>query len=246
MSAAKGASGLNMNTVELKHQWAMQRNRSLVQTYLLSSSALPLPGTRIRDDFRLPSLSRSTHGRTTTVPLSISEPSLFTPGQRTDFQSKTRGPFLRNRAPSLPSSKSPEDYNQVYMRFSQPLRPIPKSAQTLTRAQRRTTETRAPQPLVRPFSKPLNPETLSIRGKTCVLSQHSNMSSSSRTQLHVFLPVEGAALEDDRDSESVDEGFMDELDNKITSLRLQRDPKALKQCTRGKSLMGERVQLTSS
>lgn len=48
-----------------------------------------------------------------------------------------------------------------------------------------------------------------------------------RTQLHVFLPTGDGAREGDgerveADSESVDEGFMDELDSKITALRLQR------------------------
>lgn len=59
----------------------------------------------------------------------------------------------------------------------------------------------------------------------------------------MFLPAEGAGQEEDRDSESVDEGFMDELDNKVTTLRLQQDPKIPKQIE--KSLTGQMVQLTS-
>ncbi|KAK9957541.1 hypothetical protein ABG768_011782 [Culter alburnus] len=256
MSATTRPSGLSVNTVELKHQWAMQRNRTLVRTYLLSSSVLPLPGSRSRDDFRLPSLSRSTHGRTTMVPLSISEPSLFTPGQRAVFEgfSKNRHPLLLKSGPSLSSCETPENtktpqqsYHQVYMHFSQPLRPVPKVTQTFTRSQRRSTESRSLQPLVRQCRQPVNLETLSVRGKTCLPTRHlpDASSATSRTQLHVFLPAEGAGREEDRDSESVDEGFMDELDSKVTTLRLQQDPKKPKQCGLEKSLTGEMVRLTS-
>ncbi|XP_016107786.1 uncharacterized protein [Sinocyclocheilus grahami] len=208
MSAARGPSGLSMNTVELKHQWAMQRNRTLVRTYLLSSSVLPLPVSWSRDYFRLPSLSRSTHGRTTTVPLSISEPCLFTPGQRAVFEgfSKNRRPLLHKRGPSSPSCKTLENtkvpqqsYHQVYMHFSQPLKPVPKVGQAFTHSQRRATENRGLQALVRQHKQPINLETLSVRGQTFLPTQHLPTSSSSapRTQLHVFLPAEGARQEED-------------------------------------------------
>ncbi|XP_069372953.1 uncharacterized protein [Paralichthys olivaceus] len=45
-------------------------------------------------------------------------------------------------------------------------------------------------------------------------------SGPARAQLHVFLPTEAEGEEVDR--ESVDEGFMDELDCKMTSLKLQQ------------------------
>ncbi|XP_059412435.1 uncharacterized protein LOC132145422 [Carassius carassius] len=251
MSATRGPPGLSMNTVELKHQWAMQRNRTLVRTYLLSSSVLPLPSSRSRDDFRLPSLSRSTHCQTTTVPLNISEPCLITPGQRPAFEgfTKKRHPLLHKRGPSSPSCKTLENtktpqqsYHQVYMHFSQPLKPVPKVRQAFTHSQLQSTESRGLQALVR---QPINLETLSVRGKTCFPTQHLATSSSSapRTQLHVFLPAEGSRQEEDRDSESVDEGFMDELDNKVNTLRLQPDPKIPKQIE--KSQRGQMVQLTS-
>ncbi|XP_016097727.1 uncharacterized protein [Sinocyclocheilus grahami] len=254
MSVTRGPSGLSMNTVELKHQWAMQRNRTLVRTYLLSSSVLPLPGSRSRDDFRLPSLlSRSTHGRTTAVPLSVSEPCLFTPGQRAVFEgfSKIHHPLLHTPGPSpscktLEKPKMPQQsYHQVYMHFSQPLKPVPKVGQAFTHSQQQATENRGLQPLVRQRRQPANLETLSVRGKTCLPTQHlpTSSSSASRTQLHVFLPAEGAGQEEDRDSESVDEGFMDELDNKVTNLRLLQDPKTPKQIE--KSLTGQMVKLTS-
>jgi len=63
----------------------------------------------------------------------------------------------------------------------------------------------------------------------------------------VFLPAEGAGPGEDRDSESFDEAFMDELDSKVNTLRarLQQYPKKPKQCDIEKSLTGEMVQLTS-
>lgn len=90
-------------------------------------------------------------------------------------------------------------------------------------------------------------EPLSVIGKTClpgssqrvVAAANANATANAaataaaagpgRTQLHVFLPTEAEGEE--VDSESVDEGFMDELDSKITSLKLQqRASKTLYQC----------------
>lgn len=148
---------------------------------------------------------------------------MFTPGQRAVFErfSKNQHLLLHKPAPSpscktLEKPKMPQQsYHQVYMHFSQPLKPVPRDGPAFTRSQRRATENRGLQPLVRQRRQPINIETSSIRGKTCLPTQHlpTSSSSASRTQLHVFLPAEGAGLEEDRDSESVDEGFMDELDN---------------------------------
>ncbi|XP_071355452.1 uncharacterized protein [Trachinotus anak] len=68
-------------------------------------------------------------------------------------------------------------------------------------------------------------EPLSVIGKPCLLSCSQRpapaaAASPARTQLHVFLPTEAEGEE--ADSESVDEGFMDELDSKMTSLKLQQ------------------------
>lgn len=68
-------------------------------------------------------------------------------------------------------------------------------------------------------------EPLFVVGKPCPLScserpTQRSVSGPARTQLHVFLPSEAEGEE--VDSESVDEGFMDELDSKITSLKLQQ------------------------
>ncbi|RVE66737.1 hypothetical protein OJAV_G00110600 [Oryzias javanicus] len=62
-------------------------------------------------------------------------------------------------------------------------------------------------------------EPLSVVGKPCLLRCSQR---AARSQLHIFLPSEAKAEEVDR--ESVDEGFMDELDIKIGSLKLQEEP----------------------
>lgn len=61
---------LDMKPVE--YQWREQTRRTRGHTCILSRSMLPLSsssGFRHREDFRLPSLPTSTHGRNTTVPL---------------------------------------------------------------------------------------------------------------------------------------------------------------------------------
>ncbi|XP_039977855.1 uncharacterized protein LOC120786461 [Xiphias gladius] len=68
-------------------------------------------------------------------------------------------------------------------------------------------------------------EPLSVIGKPCLPScsqrpAQAATAGPARTQLHVFLPTEAEA--DEADSESVDEGFMDELDSRITSMKLQQ------------------------
>lgn len=63
-------------------------------------------------------------------------------------------------------------------------------------------------------------ELLSVVGKPCLQRPALPAAGPGRTQLHVFLPTEAEGEE--VDSESVDEGFMDELDSKITSLKLQQ------------------------
>ncbi|KAE8282300.1 hypothetical protein D5F01_LYC19704 [Larimichthys crocea] len=77
-----------------------------------------------------------------------------------------------------------------------------------------------------------NGEPLFVVGKPCLPSCGHRPAVSvaaagpARTQLHVFLPTEAEGEE--VDSESVDEGFMDELDSKMTSLKLkQGGPKAV-------------------
>lgn len=76
-------------------------------------------------------------------------------------------------------------------------------------------------------NSPSHDEPLSVTGKPCLLrcSQRSGVSTLSmpaRPQLHIFLPTDDKGVE--MDSESVDEGFLDELDYKTTSLKLQQGP----------------------
>lgn len=79
-----------------------------------------------------------------------------------------------------------------------------------------TTERSKLKPAVIQYHKsPFKVEPLSITGKPCFFScsQRSVVSAAAvpaRSQLHVFLPTEVEGEE--ADSESADEGFMDELD----------------------------------
>ena len=69
-----------------------------------------------------------------------------------------------------------------------------------------------------PLGAPQGP--LSVRGTPCLPAPPAQ-SAHGRAQLHVFLPTE-AVPPVEVDSESVDEGFMDELDSKFSSLRIQQ------------------------
>ncbi|XP_058475919.1 uncharacterized protein LOC131447853 [Solea solea] len=118
----------------------------------------------------------------------------------------------------------------TYIHFSQAIQPSTRSRR---HSHNRTLSVDTATQL-RDFSS--QRELLSVIGKPCLpsCSQRSApgpapgpasgpapgpAAGPGRTQLHVFLPteVEGEEV----DSESVDEGFMDELDSKITSLKLQ-------------------------
>lgn len=179
---------------------------------------------------------------------SISEPSLFRPRHWAflgDVSSKC--PPLHSRAPSLPSCKSAENskmpqqsHHQVYMHFSQPLRPVPKvGKRSVARGgQKQATDRRSLQHLVRQNRQPLNHETLSVRGKTCLPFQPLP-TAASRKELHIFLPAQGAGEDETRDSESVDEGFMDELENKISTLADQHEAKIPKQSYITELLLGD-------
>ncbi|KAK2864621.1 hypothetical protein Q7C36_003775 [Tachysurus vachellii] len=54
-------------------------------------------------------------------------------------------------------------------------------------------------------------ENLSVKGIPCFSRA---LPTKGPKQLHVFLPTEGTVHVDDKDSESIDEGFMDEVDHK--------------------------------
>lgn len=62
-------------------------------------------------------------------------------------------------------------------------------------------------------------EMLSVIGKPCVLNCNQRpVTGLVRPQLHVFLPAE-----EETDSKSLDEGFMDESEAKMASLRLRNE-----------------------
>ncbi|KAL7829405.1 hypothetical protein AOLI_G00302900 [Acnodon oligacanthus] len=257
MSGARAPSGVGLNAVQLKHQQAMQRNRALSRTYLLSSSMPPLPrtsGLSLGESLKLPSLTKTVHRRTSVVPLSISEPSLFVPVQRVAFEGFPRNcrPSPRKHTPSLSLCKScdktsgpPQSCQPAYTHFSHPIRPISKLDQPVTRARRLTAGQCGLRPLVKQYRQTPHNETLSIRGTPCLPSRPApTTATTSRTQLHIFLPVEGAGEEEDKDSESVDEGFMDEVENKVSILKHQRgDAKTLTQLDTAASLKADLVQL---
>ncbi|KAK5883246.1 hypothetical protein CesoFtcFv8_019598 [Champsocephalus esox] len=142
-----------------------------------------------------------------------------------------------------------QNYRQVqncsrpaYFHFSQAIQPGSKPRPVRRHSHNPTLRAEMEQqgdlrPLVMQYrnSSPQG-EPLYVVGKPCLPSSSERPAPSAaagpaRTQLHVFLPTEAEGEE--VDSESVDEGFMDELDSKITSLKLQQG--AAKTLTKGSS-----------
>lgn len=168
-------------------------------------------------------------------PHSISEPSLFTPGEQAVFEgfSPNRRPPLRKRP--LPLCKSCDtivgkNLNQsnrplLYSHFSYPIRPNPKLGKPRSQSLTLAKEQGELRPPVMQHCQSSHGEGLTVRGKPCLSLPSQSLppaaSMPARTQLHIFLPMEGIGGREEGDSESVDEGFMDELDSKITSLKLQ-------------------------
>lgn len=114
-----------------------------------------------------------------------------------------------------------------FINFCQAIRPSSKTKPTSRRLNSSfTTQTRKLESAVIGYSNsPCQGEPLSVTGKPCLLSctQRSavpTLPMPARPQLHIFLPTDEKGVE--MDSESVDEGFLDELDYKITSLKLQQ------------------------
>ncbi|XP_042290963.1 uncharacterized protein LOC121912697 [Thunnus maccoyii] len=239
--------GLGMDVSE-PHQWhqrAAQKSRASVQTYLLTSTVLPPPtaggssrGTKT--PLRLPSLvAKGPRRRSTMARLSLSEPSLLTPKENIIFEgfsSNRRPNVLQKRPPPPPFWKSSQPRQQqrhqhqvqscsrsAYIHFSQAIQPSSKPRPVRRHSHNPTLSSEMAQGGFRPLAMQSQAEPLSVVGKPCLLncSQRPAMATGpGRTQLHVFLPTEAEGEE--VDSESVDEGFMDELDSKITSLKLQQ------------------------
>ncbi|XP_047460285.1 uncharacterized protein LOC125019512 [Mugil cephalus] len=222
-----------------------QRSRALVQTYLLSGS-----GSRAaKPPLRLPSLvaaAKGSHRRGSMARLSLSEPSLLTPNENLPsegFSTSRRSSLFQKRPPppaplSLfkachppgtgPSHQQPvQSFNKpTYIHFSQAIQPISKPRPVRRHSHNPSLSSEMVSGDLRPSAAHRNSlsqvEPLSVVGKTCLLScsQRPAAAGPARTHLHVFLPSEAEGEE--ADSESVDEGFMDELDSKMTSLRVQQ------------------------
>lgn len=172
---------------------------------------------------------------------SFSEPSLFTTNENLLFEelSLNRRPsVLQKRPPPRPSfSKSssvfPYKTSQPHQEVSSCSRP------TFIHLSHAIQPSSRPRPVrrhshnlalssdmlhgdFRPSASQYKEEPLSVVGKPCLLTCSQRPAAGpARTQIHVFLPSEAEGEEADR--ESVDEGFMDELDSKITSLKLQQE-----------------------
>lgn len=127
-----------------------------------------------------------------------------------------------------PPRQNQNHHGPIYTHFSQPIRlsaKVPPSRRFSDTVARTSPEIRSE---LRPFivhyglGSPEG-EALSVVGRPCqTLAPVVASLPPKRTHLHVFLPTGDQAREgEEADSESVDEGFMDELDSKITALRLQ-------------------------
>ncbi|KAK2830720.1 hypothetical protein Q5P01_018651 [Channa striata] len=201
---------------------------------------------------RLPSLvasAKGPHRRSTMARLSLSEPSLLIPNEKELFEgvSANRRHSLFQKQPPPPSSLSESSalisyrtcrqsgtslshQQQVqsccgpaYIHFSQAIQ-----LGSRPRPVRRHSHNPAPAlGDLRPSQMQGRDMPLSVIGKPCLPSCNQRPATSDATaapgpvrpQLHVFLPTEA---EREVDSESVDEGFMDELDTKKTSLMFQQ------------------------
>nr|XP_020474164.1 uncharacterized protein LOC109970735 [Monopterus albus] len=195
--------------------------------------------------------TKGPHRMDSMVQLSLSEHSLLTPNEYVLFSGNHLHSVSQRRPPPPPFSRSSallpyktshqsgtsqfhQQQNQqqvqscsrpAYVNFSQAIQPSSKPIHHShnTHNLAHSAEKRDLRPLAKQYHNALSwGEPLTVTGKPCLLnsSQRRTLAAGPvRTQLHVFLPTEAEGEE--TDSESVDEGFMDELDSKITSLKLQ-------------------------
>ncbi|XP_032435822.1 uncharacterized protein LOC116730589 [Xiphophorus hellerii] len=203
------------------------------------------PGLRSRAPLRLPSLAaKAPRRRSGLARLSLSEPSLLSPGQdlQVDGCSGSRlSSCLQLRPPPPPTFSKPpallpcrncdQQHDQqlqscgrpAYIHFSRAIRPAARPAPV--RRHSHNPDVRAEMlqgDFRRRNSSSCQGETLFVVGKPCFQGcgprPPAAAGPAGRAQLHVFLPSEA---EPEADRESVDEGFMDELDCRITALKLQ-------------------------
>lgn len=140
-----------------------------------------------------------------------------------EFFPSSRMSQLRKQHQEVQSSNNPS-----FIHFCQAIRPSSKPRPTSRQLHNSspTAETRKCNSAVIWYpNSPCQGEPLSVVGKPCLLSCSQRSAASTlpmpaRPQLHIFLPTDDKGTE--MDSESVDEGFLDELDYKITTLKLQQ------------------------
>ncbi|GAA6099822.1 uncharacterized protein LOC125145209, partial [Tachysurus ichikawai] len=148
---------------------------------------------------------------------SITEPTLSIPGQRPLYETLSYKffPTSKKHTLSLPREHTDRPLlacRPVYTHFSLPLRPLPRINRVTSSARSLNISQCGLGPLVKQqHSLGCQVENLSIKGIPCFSRA---LPTKGPKQLHVFLPTEGAVHVDDKDSESIDEGFMDEVDHK--------------------------------
>ncbi|KAJ8000004.1 hypothetical protein DPEC_G00200310 [Dallia pectoralis] len=235
MSTAGAPASFSLDSTVPWHQRAMHRSRSLVGAYLHSTSIPPRPLANV---VRLPSLAvNGRHRQTTTTPLSITEPSLFALGQPVvckGFSHIRQPPVQKRPLPHYKSRDTSAGRNQSnsrpgYFHFSYPIGPNPRIVKPPSKSLALTTDQSELRPLVMQYRRAPQGDALTVRGRPC-LSLPSKPPTPvapmpARTQLHIFLPTEGVGEEEEVDNESVDEGFLEELDNKFTSLKIHQKAK---------------------
>lgn len=160
---------------------------------------------------------------------STTEPALYIPRQRPLWAtfSQKYCPSPQTHIPSLPCESLDRPLlacRPVYTHFSLPLRPLPRLNHVTTPARSLNVSQCGLRPLVKEQNSPGCQENLSITGIPCFSKA---LLAKGPKQLHVYLPTEGTVEEDDKDSESTDEGFMDEVDHKAVFKQQEGETKSL-------------------
>ncbi|XP_034016794.1 uncharacterized protein LOC117501936 isoform X2 [Thalassophryne amazonica] len=236
--------------------------KSLVQTRVLSGSVHlpPAAGGHSRTPLRLPSLSSAARG-TQAVRLSLSEPSLrskvewFSSCHSAVSQMRPPPPTAElatnqsfhpcDLSPPCPTQQNQHQIQSTYKCILQAVQPGSKllpppplrrhSHNASLSAELAQADLRPLALRYRSSSSHPRGELLFVTGKSCLPTgtrrpPRAGPVFPARTQLHVFLPGES----EEADSDSVDEGFMDELDSKVLSVKLQRvPPRTTSQCAHG-------------
>ncbi|CAL8298759.1 unnamed protein product [Lota lota] len=225
-----GQGGLPRNPVRLPSLPAAQRphRKTPVVSLSFSESSLFTPAENV--------LVSGKHHRPTSL-RKRPPPSHQPPGRSSSLTSgNTHHPSRKHHSDAThPLPRHNQNYHRpIYTHFSQPIRPSPKTPPSRPLSDgvaRNSPEIWSElRPSVMRYGRSSSErESLSVVGRPCLPGCCRTLASVGaslplkRTALHVFLPTGDPAGEGEAaDSESVDEGFMDELDSKINALRLHR------------------------